>query len=145
MSQSRTGVSDDGRRPPSRRSADPDEHRVRPVDLAELDGRAGLRGVDLQVAAGVDGHVSGPPHEVARLCLVSRDHRADVALAGRAAGESDAQLGEDVGREPGAVEAVGGGAPVDVPHTDVPGGDLQDGTTDRAGRYGAARYIGVGY
>src|SRR5665648_903908 len=72
MSQSRTGVSDDGRRPPSRRSADPDEHRVRPVDLAELDGRAGLRGVDLQVAAGVDGHVSGPPHEVARLCLVSR-------------------------------------------------------------------------
>src|SRR5665648_680974 len=116
-----------GRRWPfSRRSADPDEHRVRPVDLPELDGRAGPRGVDLQVAAGVDGHVSGPPHEVARLCLVSRDHRADVALAGRAAGEGDAQLGEHVGREPGAVEAVRGGAPVDVPRTDVAGGDLQD-------------------
>src|SRR5665648_830558 len=127
----------------SRRAADPDEHRVRPVDLPELDGRAGPRGVDLQVAAGVEGHVSGPPHEVARLCLVSRDHRADVALAGRAAGEGDAQLGEHVGREPGAVEAVRGGAPVDVRRTDVAGGDLQDGTTDGAGRYDADRLRGA--
>src|SRR5512137_700622 len=81
------------------------------VEWAHLDDVAGVGRLDEEPAADVDPDVmvagrTAEEDEVGGLKAVQRHRVAQVRLQGRGVRQGDAELGEDVGHEPRAVEAV---------------------------------------